>query len=259
MSTSELLRELSPTISVGILTADLAAFGSEVALLEQTDVRLLHFDVMDGCFTPTMTLGPPLIQSVSTSLLKDVHLMIQDPLEKVEAYVAAGADIITAHVESCTHIHRVLQRLGQLSNVNDESRGLVRGIALNPGTPLATLEPLMDEVDLIMLLAINPGWGGQGFIPATYRRIEQLRRMVAESERDIVLCVDGGIKRDNVADVVRAGVDLVVTGSAVFDGRNPVENARLMLDTVKGFAKGLSGNNRPLDRPLEDRSNPISS
>ena len=234
MSTSELLRALCPTISVGILTADLAAFGSQVALLEQTDVRLLHFDVMDGCFTPTMTLGPPLIQSVSSSLLTDVHLMIQDPLEKVDAYVAAGADIITVHVESCTHIHRVLQRLGQLSNAHDESRGLVRGIALNPGTPLATLEPLMDDIDMIMLLAINPGWGGQGFIPATFRRIEQVRRRVEESGRDIVVCVDGGIKRDNVADVVRAGAQLVVTGSAVFDGRNPVENARLMLDAVKG-------------------------
>ena len=236
MSTSELLRGLCPTISVGILTADLAAFGSEVVLLEQTEVPLLHFDVMDGCFTPTMTLGPPVIQSISSSLLKDVHLMIQDPLEKVDAYVAAGADIITVHVESCTHIHRVLQRLGQLSNTNDESRGLLRGIALNPGTPLATLDPLMDDIEMIMLLAINPGWGGQGFIPATFRRIEQVRRRVEESGRDIVVCVDGGIKRDNVSDVVRAGAQLVVTGSAVFDGRNPVENARLMLDAVKGAA-----------------------
>ncbi len=236
MSVSELLRELCPTISVGILTADLSAFGSEVSLLEETDVGLLHFDVMDGCFTPTMTLGPPLIQSVTSSLLKDVHLMIQDPLEKIEAYVDAGADIITLQVESCTHIHRVLQRLGQLSNVNDESRGLVRGVALNPGTPVAVLEPLMDDVEMIMLLAINPGWGGQGFIPATFRRIEQVCRRVEESGRNIIVCVDGGIKRDNVADVVRAGADLVVTGSAVFDGRNPVENARLMLDAVKGAA-----------------------
>ncbi len=236
MSVSELLRELCPTISVGILTADLSAFGSEVTLLEETDVRLLHFDVMDGCFTPMMTLGPPLIQSVTSSLLKDVHLMIQDPLEKIEAYVAAGADLITVHVESCTHIHRVLQRLGQLSNANDESRGLMRGVALNPGTPVAVLEPLMDDIDMIMLLAINPGWGGQGFIPATFRRIEQVRRRVEENGQNIVVCVDGGIKRDNVADVVRAGADLVITGSAVFDGRNPVENARLMLDAVKGAA-----------------------
>lgn len=162
--------------------------------------------------------------------------MIQDPLEKIGAYVAAGADIITVHAESCTHIHRVLQRLGQLSNTNDESKGLVRGVALNPGTPVAVLEPLMDDIEMIMLLAINPGWGGQGFIPATFRRIEQVRRRVEESGKRIVVCVDGGIKRDNVADVVRAGADLVVTGSAVFDGRNPVENARLMLDAVKGAA-----------------------
>ena len=215
MRNSEILRRFCPTISVGILTADLSVFDSEVALLAGTEVGLLHFDVMDGCFTPTMTLGPPLIQSVSSSLLKDVHLMIQDPLEKVDAYVAAGADIVTVHVESCTHIHRVLQRLGQLSNANDESRGLVRGIALNPGTPLTALEPLMDDIDMIMLLAINPGWGGQGFIPATFRRIKQVRRMVEESGQNIVVCVDGGIKRDNVAEVVRAGAELVVTGSAV--------------------------------------------
>ena len=236
MSTSELLRELCPTISVGVLTADLSTFGSEVALLEGTEVQLLHFDVMDGCFTPTMTFGPPLIQSVNTSLVKDVHLMVEDPLDKVESYVAAGADIVTVHVEPCTHIHRVLQRLGQLRNANDESRRLVRGVALNPGTPLTVLEPLMEDLDMVMLLAINPGWGGQGFIPATFRRIEQVRRIVEDSGRNVILCVDGGIKLDNVADVVRAGVDLVVTGSAVFDGKNPVDNARLMLETIRGAA-----------------------
>ncbi len=232
-TTFELLRELSPTISVGVLTADLMSLGSELSQLEKTDVKLLHIDVMDGCFTPMMTVGPLFIKALKTPLLKDVHLMIQDPLEKVDAYVAAGADVITVHVESGSHIHRVFQKLGEMSNANDPARGLVRGVALNPGTPLTVLEPLLDEVELIMFLGINPGWSGQAFIPSTLSKIEKVQGMIAEVERDILVGVDGGIKRDNIADFATAGVDIVVTGSAVFDGKNPVENAEFMLANLR--------------------------
>ena len=229
----ELLRQLSPTLSVGVLAADLMKLGSEVSLLEKTDVKLAHVDVMDGCFTPMMTVGPPFVKALKTPLLKDVHLMIQDPLEKVDEYVAGGADVITVHVESGTHIHRVFQKLGQMSNANDPARGLVRGVALNPGTPLAVLKPLIDEVELIMLLGINPGWGGQSFIPSTFARIEKVKGMIAEAEKDILVCVDGGVTRDNITELATAGVDIVVTGSAVFDGKNPVENAEFMLDALR--------------------------
>lgn len=229
----ELLRQLSPTLSVGVLAADLMKLGSEVSLLEQTDVKLAHVDVMDGCFTPMMTVGSPFVKALKTPLLKDVHLMIQDPLEKVDEYVAAGADVITVHAESGTHIHRVFQKLGQMSNANDPARGLVRGVALNPGTPLAVLKPLIDEVELIMLLGINPGWGGQSFIPSTFARIEKVKGMIAEAEKDILVCVDGGVTRDNITELATAGVDIVVTGSAVFDGKNPVENAQFMLDNLR--------------------------
>lgn len=232
----ELLRQLSPTLSVGVLAADLMKLGSEVSLLEQTDVKLAHVDVMDGCFTPMMTVGPPFVKALKTPLLKDVHLMIQDPLEKVDEYVAAGADVITVHAESGTHIHRVFQKLGQMSNANDPARGLVRGVALNPGTPLAVLKPLIDEVELIMLLGINPGWGGQSFIPSTFARIEKVKGMIAEAEKDILVCVDGGVTRDNITELATAGVDIVVTGSAVFDGKNPVENAEFMLDNLRAHA-----------------------
>lgn len=232
----ELLRQLAPTLSVGVLAADLMKLGSEVSLLEKTDVKLAHVDVMDGCFTPMMTVGPAFVKALKTPLLKDVHLMIQDPLEKVDEYVAAGADVITVHAESGTHIHRVFQKLGQMSNANDSARGLVRGVALNPGTPLAVLTPLIDEVELIMLLGINPGWGGQSFIPSTFARIEKVKGMVAAAERDILVCVDGGVTRDNITDLATAGVDIVVTGSAVFDGRNPVENAEFMLDNLRAHA-----------------------
>jgi ribulose-phosphate 3-epimerase len=225
------LQGLSPTISVGIITADLLALGRELALLESTGVRLAHVDVMDGCFTPMMTVGPPIVRAMPPSLLKDVHLMIDEPLEKVADYVAAGADVITVHAESCTHVHRVLQKLGTMTNANDPARGIVRGIALNPGTPLAALEPLLDEVELVLLLAVNPGWGGQKFIASTMDRIARARRLL--DGRQILLGVDGGITRQNIGTFAGTGIDIVVTGSAVFDGKAPGDNARFMLDALR--------------------------
>jgi ribulose-phosphate 3-epimerase len=228
-----LLRESSPTISVGLLTADLLHLGSEIALLERTGVRVAHVDVMDGCFTPAMTVGPPWIRALKGPLLKDVHLMIRDPIGKVADYVAAGADIVTVHVEADLHIHRVLQSMGRMVNANDPARGLVRGVALNPGTPLEALDPILPEVEMVVLLAVNPGWGGQSFIPSTFARIERLHRLIRESEKEILVCVDGGVTRSNIVDIAAAGADLIVTGSAVFDGRAPEENARFMLEAVR--------------------------
>jgi ribulose-phosphate 3-epimerase len=233
-STLERLSSLAPTISVGILTADLMALGADLMRLEGTGVPLLHVDVMDGCFTPMMTVGPPLVKALRTPLLKDVHLMISDPLEKLADYVSAGADVVTVHVESCTHVHRVLQQLGTMKNANDAARGIVRGIALNPGTPLEAIEPLIDEVDLVLLLAINPGWGGQRFIPATMDRIARARRLLEAAGRRVLLGVDGGITKENIGSLAGTGVDVVVTGSAVFDGKAPTENARYMLAALRG-------------------------
>ena len=229
LSSLETLREFAPTISVGILTADLLRLGSEVSLIEQAGVKVVHFDVMDGCFCPMMTLGPPLIKAVKTPLLKDVHLMIEEPLDKVGDYVAAGADLITIHAESCRHPHRVLQQLGKMENANQAARGLIRGVALNPGTPLETIEPLLGELEMILLLAVNPGWGGQKFIESTHERLREVKKMVQKSGNDILIAVDGGIKRDNVAEMGASGVDLVVTGSAVFDGKAPSQNAKYMI------------------------------
>ena len=228
----ELLRAAAPTVSVGVITANLLSLGSEISLLERTGVKLAHVDVMDGCFCPMMTAGPPFIKAIKTSLLKDVHLMIEEPLEKVADYVAAGADIITIHVEACSHAHRVLQKLGTLTNVNDVARGIVRGVALNPGTPLEALEPLLDELEYILLLAVNPGWGGQKYIRSTTARIGRVQRMIADAGKNIILGVDGGITKENIAEVAATGADLIVTGSAVFDGKAPETNARFMLDEV---------------------------
>jgi ribulose-phosphate 3-epimerase len=233
-STLERLASLAPTISVGILTADLMALGADLARLDGTGVPLLHVDIMDGCFTPMMTVGPPLVKALRTPLLKDLHLMIRDPLEKLADYVSAGADVVTVHVESCTHVHRVLQQLGTMQNATDAARGIVRGIALNPGTPLEAIEPLLDDVDLVLLLAVNPGWGGQRFIPATIGRIARARRMLEAAGRRILLGVDGAITKENIRSLASTGVDLVVTGSAVFDGKAPTENARYMLAALRG-------------------------
>jgi ribulose-phosphate 3-epimerase len=183
-----------------------------------------------------MTVGPPLIKALKIPLLKDVHLMIDEPLNKVADYVAAGADMITIHPEACSHVHRVLQQMRMMKNANNPDRGLVRGVALNPGTPLEVLEPLLDELELILLLAVNPGWGGQRFIASTIGRVEKAMRMTADSGREILLGVDGGITRDNIADVAALGVDMIVTGSAVFDGKAAEENAQFMLEAArKGF------------------------
>jgi ribulose-phosphate 3-epimerase len=224
------LRARAPQISVGLLTADWMALGSQLQLLEDAGVGLVHFDVMDGCFCPQLTLGAPVVAGLKTPLLKDVHLMIEEPLTKVDGFVAAGADIITVHAESTRHVHRVLQAIGKMTNANDPQRGIARGVALNPGTPLEVVDPLLDELEMILLLAVNPGWGGQKFIPSTRERLRALRQRVGD---EILICVDGGITRDNIADVARMGAELIVTGSAVFDGKAPLENLRSLHDAIR--------------------------
>ncbi len=223
-------------LTIGINTADLANLGAEVRVLEDARAEVVHIDVMDGVFCPQTTVGPPFIKAIRTPLLKDAHLMIVEPLEKVADYVAAGADIITIQVESTRHPHRVLQVLGKAENANDPGRGIVRGVALNPGTPVAALEPLLDELEYVVILAVNPGWGGQKFIESTERRLAEAKELIRRSGRPIMLGADGGVTKENIARVAAMGPNLIVTGSAVFDGRAPAENARYMLDQVRVIA-----------------------
>jgi ribulose-phosphate 3-epimerase len=228
------LKSMVPTISVGVLTADLMQLGSETGKLDGTGVEILHFDVMDGCFCPMMTVGPPFIKGfVADRYLKDVHLMIDDPLDKVGQYVAVGADILTFHIECGNHVHRVVQSLSTATNANDSDRGLVRGIALNPGTPIGALEPVLDLVDMVTVLGINPGWGGQSMIPSTRGRIDAVRELASRAGRNPLVCVDGGVTRKNIEEIATWGADLVVTGSAVFDGRAVADNARFMLHALR--------------------------
>jgi len=231
------LHAMSPLLSVGVLTADLMSLDSELKLIENTGVKLLHVDVMDGCFCPMMTVGPVFIKAIKTPLFKDIHLMIDEPLNRLESYVAAGADMLTVHVESCQHIHRVLQELGKMTNANEPARGILRGIALNPGTPLEVITPLMDELEMVSLLAVNPGWSGQKFIPSTRSRLGRLKQMVRDVKKNIFVGVDGGITRNNIVDVAQMEADIIVAGSAVFDGKAPAENAKFMLENIANAVK----------------------
>lgn len=223
-------------LTIGINTADLGHLADEVHVLEAAHAEIVHIDVMDGVFCPMTTVGPPFVKAIRTPLLKDAHLMIVDPVDKVADYVAAGADIITFQVESTRHPHRVLQVLGKAENANDPARGIIRGVAINPGTPVSALEPLLDELEYVLILAVNPGWGGQKFIESTRRRLADAAQLIRRSGRQILLGADGGVTKDNIARVAAMGPNLIVTGSAVFDGKAPADNARWMLDQVRGGA-----------------------
>lgn len=218
------LVEGGPHLSVGILSADLLHLGDDIDALEKAGIRMLHVDVMDAVFCPGTTLGAPVVKALPDRFIKDVHLMVDEPLDKLDAFLEAGAGIVTIHVESTRHPHRALQRLA--------GTGVIRGAALNPGTPVAAVEPLLDELDLLLMLAINPGWGGQTFAASTERRIEQARALIAD--REIAIAVDGGITSANAQRVSKMGVDVVVAGSAVFKGASPGEGAHAMLELLRG-------------------------
>ena len=227
-TTARELIDRGPVLSVGILTADLLRLGEELEALDEAGIELAHVDVMDGVFCPMTTVGPPVVRALPDRFVKDAHLMVVDPIDKVQAYVEAGAGIVTFHADATRHPHRVLQSLA--------GSGVVRGVALNPGTPVSVIEPLLDELDLVLVLAVNPGWSGQAFIPATEERIALVRSLVAG--REIVVAVDGGVTRENVGRVASLGVDLIVTGSAVYDGVSPAENARAMLESAGRAHRG---------------------
>lgn len=229
----EWLLDGGPRLSVGMLTADLFELGRDMRVLAGTGVELVHFDVMDGVFCPQITVGPPVVKALRTPLLKDVHLMVDDPLAKVEAFVQAGADMITFHLEGARQPHRVLQVLGAATNANGSGRGLIRGVGLNPSTPVEAVEPLLDELEYVLVLAINPGWGGQSFLASTERRLDRARRLIESSGRRILLGVDGGVTRANIGRVAAMGADLIVSGSAIFDGGDVAANVATMLDGTR--------------------------
>ena len=202
----------SVRIAPSILSADFASLGAEVRAVTQAGADYIHIDVMDGHFVPNLTIGPAVVAALRphSSLPFDVHLMISPADPYIPDFVQAGADIITVHVEAGPHLHRTIQL------IKDE--GVRAGLALNPGTPVTVVEPLLDTLDLVLVMSVNPGFGGQSFIAGQLEKIRQLRTLIDKSERKIDLQVDGGINSENAADAIAAGADVLVAGSATFTG-----------------------------------------
>ncbi|MBI1393139.1 MAG: ribulose-phosphate 3-epimerase [Alphaproteobacteria bacterium] len=202
----------SVKIAPSILAADFARLGEDVAAVAAAGADLIHVDVMDGHFVPNLTIGPMVVKAlrgiVETPF--DVHLMIAPVDPFIEEFADAGADILTVHPEAGPHVHRTLQTI--------RARGIKPGLALNPGTPVAALEPLIDDVDLVLVMSVNPGFGGQAFIPSQLRKIEAVRRLIDASGREIILEVDGGVNPETAPDAIAAGATALVAGSAVFRG-----------------------------------------
>jgi len=228
----DIIKKESPTISPGIISADLMSLNTELAMLEEAGLRMVHFDVMDGHFVPSLTVGPPFIKAVKTTSLKDVHLMVADAERMAPDFISAGADIITIHIEACGDALSLLKNIGEMENVNDSKRGIVRGAAINPATPVEAVEALLGEVELIVLLCVDPSGAEHPSFDSTVERFEKLKRIVSSSGYDILLCVDGGVKKSNIGEYAKMGADIYVSGSALFSGAID-QNVRFMLDALR--------------------------
>lgn len=203
-----------PVLAPSLLSADFAQLGTQVSLLENSEADWYHLDIMDGVFVPNISYGMPIVETIRRISTKplDVHLMIVDPDRYLEAFARLGAHVITVHMEATTHLHRTIQ------NIHDH--GVRAGVALNPHTPIALLEPIINEVDLVLLMSVNPGFGGQSFIPYTFDKIVDLRKLMEYRGSQARVEIDGGVNHSNVTDLIRAGADTIVAGNAVFSSLN---------------------------------------
>lgn len=213
-------------LSPSILSADFTRLGEQVAAVEQAGVQYLHFDVMDGCFVPNISFGMPVLESLRgrTGLMMDVHLMVEEPARYVEAFADCGADIITVHTEACTDLHRTVDLI--------KKRELLAGVALCPATPLSVLEYILPRIDMVLLMTVSPGMGGQKLIPYTLDKIRDLKKMIDRKGLKTDIEVDGGVNFKTLEQVLDAGANIIVAGSAVFEG-DLEENTRRMLELMK--------------------------
>lgn len=212
----------TPLISPSILSADFARLAEAVQMVEAAGADWIHVDVMDGHFVPNLTVGPPMVEALRkvTSLPLDVHLMMTNPDDFIPEFVDAGADLLTVHVEACPHLHRTVQSI--------KERKVKAGVSLNPATSVTSVEEILGEVDLVLVMSVNPGFGGQQFISSSLDKIRRIRTMMNNSRSSAHLEVDGGINPTNVASVIQAGANVLVAGSAIFGSKNIPETIRQM-------------------------------
>ena len=213
-------------LTPSIMTADFTRLGEELDEIKKAGVTNLHLDIMDGTFVPNISYGPKIISDISKNydFTLDAHLMVETPEKLIKEFADAGCDYIAIHEEATIHLHRQIQYI--------KSLGVKAGVTLNPSTPLNNIKHILDDIDLLLIMSVNPGFGGQSFIPQMLDKIKEAKKLIGD--RDIVLQVDGGIKKDNINDIVDAGADMVVVGSAIFDGIDPKSNAEEFLSILNG-------------------------
>ena len=214
-------------LAPSILSADFARLLEDVKKVEEAGCEYLHIDVMDGHFVPNITLGPGIVKSLrkDVNMVFDTHLMIENPDNYIKDFVDAGSDLIVVHQEACRHLHRTIQ--------NIKSYNVKAGVALNPATPIETIKHVLEDVDMVLIMTVNPGFGGQSFIESTIEKIQELKKLIDEKNLNVDIQVDGGIKPNNIDKVVKAGANIVVAGSAIFNSDDIAQTVKLMRENAK--------------------------
>ena len=220
----------APRIAPSILSADFAALGAAIAAAERGGADLIHVDVMDGHFVPNITIGPPVVKSIKrvATVPLDVHLMITDPDKYAEAFVEAGADMLSVHVEVLPHLHRTIAFI--------KSLGVKAGVVLNPSTPVVAIEEIAGDVDFVLVMSVNPGFGGQTFSPRSEQKVRAVRALLDRAGNAAPIEIDGGIDLSNIARLVEVGVDIFVAGSAIFHAPDPTAATRALKDAAASVA-----------------------